>query len=390
MRAVTAGEVVNRIKALMALQGVQWSDASTRDRFKFGGPDTVVTGIATSFMGTFEAISKASAMGLNMVIPHEDTYWNDPDNTSIAATDTLVYKTKVDFMTKHNIVVFRIHDHMHRQRPDFTFSGTAREVGLDPMTETAPNSHRFVIPETTLGELAARVKKVRGDDAIRVVGDPRAKVSRIATGAGMATPAVNAADIDVRTVDGRRGIADAKLNPADLRVRIADDSKRLCPEPFLKVRCEGPQSCFGNREAMRLGRRFVLTLEAESARSSDIGEVGPLRVHVIVNPENDDVVLRHEVDLRLVHEGVGFRDRRVVRIVPVRVLMRDDQVETQSGGLRDRLERAHEGRRDAADDGIGPAELEPVARRRVAPRHALERHQRLDAVDDFACGHCAH
>ena len=95
------------------------------------------------------AISKASALGLNLVIPHEDTYWNDADNTLIAEADTLVYKTKIDFMTKNNIAVFRIHDHMHRQRPDFTFSGTAREVGLDPATETAPNSHRFVIPETT-------------------------------------------------------------------------------------------------------------------------------------------------------------------------------------------------------------------------------------------------
>jgi putative NIF3 family GTP cyclohydrolase 1 type 2 len=197
VRALTAGEIVNRIKALMALQGVMWSDASTRDRFKFGGPDTVVTGIATTFMGTLEAITKASALGLNMIVPHEDTYWNDADNTTIAEADTLVYRTKVDFMTKHDIVVFRIHDHMHRQRPDFTFSGTAREVGLDPMTETAPNSHRFVIPETTLGELAARVKRVRGDDTIRVVGDPKAKVKRIATGAGMATPAVNVPDVDV-------------------------------------------------------------------------------------------------------------------------------------------------------------------------------------------------
>ena len=192
MPTLNAGEIVNRIKAVMAVQGVPWSDTTTRDRFKFGGPDTVVTGIATTFMGTFEAITRASERGLNMIITHEDTYWNDPDNTVIAEADTLVYKTKIDFMTTHNIVVFRIHDHMHRQRPDFTFSGTAREVGLDPSTETAPNSHRFVIPETTLGELAARVKKIRGDDAIRVVGDPNAKVSRIATGAGMATPAVNA------------------------------------------------------------------------------------------------------------------------------------------------------------------------------------------------------
>ena len=197
MAALTAGEVVNRIKAVMAVQGVAWSDATTRDRFKFGGPDTVVTGIATTFMGTFEAITRASERGLNMIIPHEDTYWNDADNTTIAEADSLVYKTKIAFMAKHNIVIFRIHDHMHRQRPDFMFSGTAREVGLDPATETAPNSHRFVIPQTTLGELAARVKKIRGDDAIRVVGDPNARVSRIATGAGMATPAVNLADVDV-------------------------------------------------------------------------------------------------------------------------------------------------------------------------------------------------
>src|SRR6187431_2260074 len=224
MRAVTAGEIVNRIKALMALQGVPWSDTSTRDRFKFGGPDTVVTGIATSFMGTFEALTRAAERGLNMIIAHEDTYWNDADNTLVAEADTLVYRTKIDFMTTHNIVVFRIHDHMHRQRPDFTFSGTAREVGLDPSTETAPNSHRFVIPETTLGELAARVKKIRGADAIRVVGDPAAKVRRIATGAGMATPAVNAADVDVviggeqREIDGTFDSPEYVMDAATLGV----------------------------------------------------------------------------------------------------------------------------------------------------------------------------
>src|SRR3954468_20475659 len=94
MAALVAGEIVNRIKAVMAVQGVAWSDASTRDRFKFGGPATVVTGIATTFMGTFEAITRASERGLNMIVTHEDTYWNDPDSTTIAEADTLVYKTK--------------------------------------------------------------------------------------------------------------------------------------------------------------------------------------------------------------------------------------------------------------------------------------------------------
>src|ERR1044072_4182475 len=147
--ALTAGEIVNRIKAVMAVQCVPWSDASTRDRFKFGGGATIVTGIATTFMGTFEAITRASERGLNLIITHEDTYWNDADNPTSAEADPLVYKTKVDFMTRHDIAIFRIHDHMHRQRPDFMFSGTAREVGLDPATETAPDSRRFVIPDTT-------------------------------------------------------------------------------------------------------------------------------------------------------------------------------------------------------------------------------------------------
>jgi putative NIF3 family GTP cyclohydrolase 1 type 2 len=224
MPALTAGDVVNRIKAVMAVEGVAWSDASTRDRFKFGGPETPVTGIATTFMGTFEAITRASERGLNMIVTHEDTYWNDPDNTTIAGADTLVYTRKVEFMTQHDMVVFRIHDHMHRQRPDFTFSGTAREIGLDLGMETAPNSHRFVIPETTLGELAARVKKIRGDEAIRVVGAPNARVSRIATGAGMATPAVNVRDIDVviggeqREIEGTFDSPEYVLDAATLGV----------------------------------------------------------------------------------------------------------------------------------------------------------------------------
>ena len=224
MAALTAGDVVNRIKAVMAVQGVTWSDATTRDRFKFGGPDTVVTGIATSFMGTFETLTRAAERGLNMIIPHEDTYWNDPDNTLIAEADPLVYRQKIAFMQQHQIVIFRIHDHMHRQRPDFTFTGTAREIGLDPSTETGPNSHRFVIPETTLGELAARVQKVRGDDAIRVVGDPNARVRRVAIGAGMATPAVNAQDIDVviggeqREIDGTFDSPEYVMDAATLGV----------------------------------------------------------------------------------------------------------------------------------------------------------------------------
>ena len=190
---MNAGEVVDRIKKNL---GVPWRDATYRDTYKFGGPDTEVRGIATTVFVTLEVIERAGAAGLNMIIPHEDTFWNDRDDTTLVG-DASLYRTKVDLLRKHNIVIFRMHDHMHAQRPDFTYVGSARLLGLENRHETAPNSHRFVIPETTLGALAEAVTKRSGARALRVVGNPSAKVSRIQLGVGYATPAVNNAGIDV-------------------------------------------------------------------------------------------------------------------------------------------------------------------------------------------------
>jgi putative NIF3 family GTP cyclohydrolase 1 type 2 len=207
MSALTAGEVVARIKANL---GVPWRDTTYRDTFKFGGADTPVTGIATTVFCTYDVVRQASKAGLNMIIPHEDAYWNDRDDVAIVSGDPS-YKTKVEFMRERNIVVFRIHDHMHAQRPDFTYVGAARALGLESRYETAPQSHRFTLPETTLGALASDFQKRLGAKAIRVVGDPKAKVSRIQLGVGYATPAVISPDVDV-VVSGEQQESDGALD----------------------------------------------------------------------------------------------------------------------------------------------------------------------------------
>ena len=207
MATLGAGEIVNRIKSNL---GVPWRDTTYRDTFKFGGAETEVTGIATTVFCTFEVVQEAVKAGLNMIIPHEDTYWNDRDDVTVVSGDPL-YKTKAEFMRKHNVVVFRMHDHMHAQRPDFTYVGSARALGLDAKYETAPQSHRFTIPETTLARLAADFQKRLGAKAIRVVGDPRARVSRIQLGVGYATPPVNSPDIDV-VVSGEQQESDGTLD----------------------------------------------------------------------------------------------------------------------------------------------------------------------------------
>ena len=202
-RALTAGEVVTRIKEQL---GVPWRETSYRDTFKFGGPHTPVRGIATTVFCSLDVVRRAAAAGLNLIIPHEDTFWNDRDDTTAFQDDPL-YREKVALMQEHGIAVFRIHDHMHAQRPDFTYMGCARALGLDRRYETMPGSHRFAIPETTLGALAATFARRLGANAVRVVGDPAARVRRIRLGVGYATPRADDAEIDV-VVSGEQQEAD--------------------------------------------------------------------------------------------------------------------------------------------------------------------------------------
>lgn len=202
-----AGEIMQRIRERL---GAPWREDGYRDTYKFGGPQTEVTGIATTAFVTMDVIERAAAAGLNMIIPHEVTWWSDRDDQALVRGDPL-YAAKTALLRRHDMVVFRMHDHMHLQRPDFTFVGSARSVGLESRYETAPGSHLFVIPETTLGALAAEVQRRTGARALRVVGDPAARVSRVRLGVGYATAPVNAAGVDV-VISGEQQEADGAFD----------------------------------------------------------------------------------------------------------------------------------------------------------------------------------
>jgi putative NIF3 family GTP cyclohydrolase 1 type 2 len=180
----TAREVVELIKTN---QGIPWNDRSTRDTFKLGNPDTTVKGIATTMMTTFDMLKRANAAGLNMVITHEDTFWNDRDDVKDLA-DNRLYKLKAEFVLKNDMVIWRDHDNMHAMTPDYTVVGELRSVGIEGGERVTMRPGILTIPETTLGELAAQVKRSSGARAFRCVGDPNAKVSRILVGPGYATP----------------------------------------------------------------------------------------------------------------------------------------------------------------------------------------------------------
>jgi putative NIF3 family GTP cyclohydrolase 1 type 2 len=197
---VTAREVVARIQQKLASQGIEWREGG-RDTFKAGKPETEVRGIATSGMSTFDVLRRASAAGKNLVISHEPTFYNDRDVTTDLTADP-VYLAKQRFIADHDLVVWRFHDHAHAMRPDPLVAGSARALGWTQYA--SPTEPRiYILPATTLGQLATDVARRLGDRAIRIVGDPGMKVSRIVLGPGYGIPALTP-DVDV-SVGGEIG-----------------------------------------------------------------------------------------------------------------------------------------------------------------------------------------
>jgi putative NIF3 family GTP cyclohydrolase 1 type 2 len=180
-KQVTAGEVVAEIQKQV---GIPWR-ADTVDTFKAGNPDTPVTGIAVTMMATMDVLQRASAQGLNFVITHEPTFYAHLDKPEGLPEDDPVWAGKRAFIEKHNMVVWRFHDHWHLREPDGIEAGMVHALGWEKF-QKPDNEWLFTIPQTTLKGLAQEVAKKLDSPVVRVIGDPEMKVTKVAMSPGAA------------------------------------------------------------------------------------------------------------------------------------------------------------------------------------------------------------
>lgn len=172
--SLTAEEAMKRI--LLATGATPPS--KTVDTLKAGDPDTVVTGIATTFMDTYAVLEKAVADGKNLIITHEPTFYNHTDDQSILAGDP-VQAQKLAYIREHHLVVWRFHDTWHLRRPDGILLGVVDALGWKPYQNSA-NPNLFTLPETTVAKLAASLRAKTGSHSVRVVGNPKLSVTQVA------------------------------------------------------------------------------------------------------------------------------------------------------------------------------------------------------------------
>jgi putative NIF3 family GTP cyclohydrolase 1 type 2 len=177
----TACEIVTEIQKQV---GVPWQ-SQTVDTFKAGNPDAPVTGIAVTMMATMDVLERASAKGLNFVITHEPTFYAHLDTPEGMDASDPVWKEKREFIEKHGMVVWRFHDHWHLRKPDGIEAGTVHALGWEEF-QSPKNQYFFVLPETTLKQLAEQVAKKLDSPVVRVVGDPAMKVTHVVLSPGAA------------------------------------------------------------------------------------------------------------------------------------------------------------------------------------------------------------
>jgi putative NIF3 family GTP cyclohydrolase 1 type 2 len=195
---VTAQQIVDRIQKNI---GVEWKP-ETVDTFKAGDPSTIVTGIVTTALASFDVLGRAVKAGANLIVTSEPTFYakadsptpparpgpgpgsagrEGPSSTSSPqpASDP-VFSAKDAFIRKHNLIVWRFSDHWRLRTPDPFAQGFANLLGWSKFADSS-DARRLSIPETSLDALVLHVKKslkVRG--GMRIVGDPQLRIRKVA------------------------------------------------------------------------------------------------------------------------------------------------------------------------------------------------------------------
>lgn len=174
---ITVQDVIDKI--LLDMCGGQKFE-QTCDIITVGSSESVVTGIITTFMATFDVIQEAVRLGANLIITHEPTWFNGLDKTEWCENDS-IYLAKRKYLEEHGITVWRLHDHMHMgSETDYIYKGLLDE--LDWHQYVQPDEKEpwiYEIPETTVAGMADFFKEKLDMDVIQIIGDPDMKVKRV-------------------------------------------------------------------------------------------------------------------------------------------------------------------------------------------------------------------
>ncbi len=167
----SAQVIINNIQQTA---GIVWPK-KTVDTFIVGNPNTKITGIATTQTATMDVLKKAVISGLNLIITHEPTFYNHLDDLKDLNG---IQETKLKFIRKNDLVVWRFHDAWHTMKPDGIMTGMVQKLGWEG-NQVGDQPGFFEFDKMTLSEFVSQLQK-HSPTSIRVIGKPQMNFTRVA------------------------------------------------------------------------------------------------------------------------------------------------------------------------------------------------------------------
>lgn len=141
-----------------------------------GSPEAEVKGVLTAWMGTVEALEKAGAAGCNLAVVHETFYFHPREFAGNFQPQHLTWRAnrrRIEAAERNGLSVFRLHGTLDLI---CIYDDFALALGIQDVKPNAGWDRVFPIPETTVGELAGRVKRLFRLERVRMSGDPGRRV----------------------------------------------------------------------------------------------------------------------------------------------------------------------------------------------------------------------
>jgi len=164
--------------------------ANTVDKIKSGDENIEVTGIAVGWMSYQWALERTVALGCNVFITHEPTFYHHHDN------DRALFKledvqAKQQFIRDHGLVIIRCHDLWDHMEKIGVPDAWGDMLGFEMLTTKSEFIRIYQINTQTALEVAQQVafKTQRfGQPAVQLIGPRDHLVSKISIGTGAITP----------------------------------------------------------------------------------------------------------------------------------------------------------------------------------------------------------
>lgn len=198
--AVTAGQIISRIRQRI---GTAWKSPSS-ERFECGSENANVTGILTAWTPSIEVLEKAVSLKHNLVISMEPPFWHEFGEVKAEVSygrPTLemlkqdrAFQFKKKLIDDNGIVIWRFHENYVALPENPRLHALAEVLGMKGREDAAATRKRngtqsgvYAISETTLRNLAKQAHDLAGAKTLRALGDPQARIRRVALAPGYMT-----------------------------------------------------------------------------------------------------------------------------------------------------------------------------------------------------------